>query len=235
MDTPGNAIGVAIDGTRVLVADSASGLAVVDITSPAAAKLLTQVSDGAFVRCVAAGGGIAYAGTDAGTIISVDTATGAILERFTIPNAGSIQDVVVNGNYLFALTAGKLFVLPLDQGSLSVAASVACPGSVGAGGRRLRVFVGGGLAYTTHTQGYNVFDVSDPENPKSLQVNNTTQFGWRHMVPNGSGLGIAAAAPNSTDDGQHPIQIYRLGADGLGTTFVTRHSHAGGGQRRFPL
>ena len=224
----GSVQGVALDGSYLIAACGAAGVALINISSTATPILESQVTDGATVRAVAGRGGIVYAGADLGFVNVIDPVNGTIMERFQIPGAGAIQDLAVDGNHLFALTSGKLFVLPLDEGNLSVVAAVNCPGSVGAGGRRLRLFVGGGLAYTTHTQGYNVFNISDPENPASLLVNNTTQFGWRHMVPNGSGLGLAAAAPNSTDDGSHPIQIYRLGANGLGTTFVTTIPTPGG-------
>ncbi len=58
-----------------------------------------------------------------------------------------------------------------------------------------RLFVGGGIAYTVHGKGYNTLDVTNPAKPVLLATANTTQFGWRQIVANGSGLGLAAGGP----------------------------------------
>jgi hypothetical protein len=81
---------------------------------------------------------------------------------------------------------------------------------VGAGGRRLRLFVGGGVAYALHTAGYNTFSLANPTAPVLITAGRTPQFGWRHLVANGSGLGFAATGPNSTEDGPHDVSLYDL-------------------------
>ena len=93
-------------------------------------------------------------------------------------------------------------------------------GTVGAAQRRLRVFVGGGKAYCSFTQGYSVFDVSNPDSPTLLRQVTTTQIGWKQMVANGSGLGIAAVDRVSTDDGQHDISLYNLEPNGTNSQFL---------------
>ncbi len=227
VDTPGNARGVALilrpnpqDELRVAVADGPAGLAVVDLELPANARLSRQVNVGGNVNAVAVLGGLAFAGTDRGVINTVDLATGNILERFQLPNTPNIQDLVVRRNTLFVLTTDRLFAVPLDEGEMRVSSNVASPGGVGAGGRRLRLFVGEGRAYASHTSGFNVFDVTDREQLRTLRNQNTNARGWKQMVPNGSGLGLAAVDANSTDDGPHDVSLYRLGPDGLGLDFL---------------
>ena len=62
--------------------------------------------------------------------------------------------------------------------------------------------------YATHTSGYNTFDVSNPDDLQLLMAGATGQFGWKHIVANGSGVGLAAVDPNSTDDGAHDVFRY---------------------------
>jgi hypothetical protein len=227
VDTPGVARGVALvtrpnarDALRVVVADGPAGLAVVDLELPANARITQQVNLGGTVNAVAALGGVGFAGTDRGTIAAVDLATGNVLERFQIPGNPNLQDLVIWRQTLFALSTDRLFALPLDEGELRVSSQVNSPGGVGAGGRRLRLFVAEGRAYASHTSGFNVFDVSDRESLRTLRNQNTAARGWKQMVPNGTGLGMAAVDANSTDDGPHDVSLYRLGADGLGLDFL---------------
>jgi hypothetical protein len=109
----------------------------------------------------------------------------------------------------------------LIEGELTIAGSANCPGGLGAGGRRLRLFLGGGLAYATFTSGYNIFDLTDPNQPALLRTVNTTQFGWKQIVSNGSGIGLAAVSPNSTDDGPHDVSRYNLNPNGTNSQFQT--------------
>ncbi|MCZ7635210.1 MAG: hypothetical protein M5U12_03630 [Verrucomicrobia bacterium] len=228
VDTPGSARSLALiarpnaqDALRVAVADGPGGLVVIDLGLPANARITQQVRLTANAVAVAALGGVGYVGLANGEVNAVDLNSGVILERLRLPNNPNIQDVAISRNTLFVLGVGRLFALPLDEGELRVSSSVDSPGGIGAGQRRLRLFVADGLAYASHTAGFNVLDVSDRENLRSLRVNNTSSFGWKQMVPNGSGLGIACVSPNSTDDGPHHVSLYNLGNDGLGSTFLT--------------
>src|SRR6185295_11627292 len=49
-----------------------------------------------------------------------------------------------------------------------------------------------------------------------------SQFGWRQIVPNGSGLGLAAVGPNSTDDGPHDVSLYDLSDPTQTERFLTQ-------------
>src|SRR6185503_935778 len=58
-----------------------------------------------------------------------------------------------------------------------------------------------------------------------IAAGTTAQFGWRQLVPNGSGLGVAAVGPNATNDGPHDVSLYDVGdptkTDEFVTTFET--------------
>ncbi|MHB1308033.1 MAG: Ig-like domain-containing protein [Limisphaerales bacterium] len=221
VDTAGQAVSVALEGDYVAVGDREGGVAVIDLSTRTRPRLIHQVNVGGSVNAVAVAGGLAYAGLVNGTIAVVDLRTGAVLERLRLPGNPQLQDLAIERETLFALAVGRLFAIPLDEGELQVSGTVDSPGSIGAGQQRLRLFVAGTRAYATHTSGYNVFDVSDRTRLTSLLTNNTQQFGWKQIVENGSGLGVAMVAPNSTPDGPHHLSLYALGADGLGTGFLT--------------
>ena len=219
VDTPGNAQRVSCSGNLIAVADGSAGLAVVDVADPPSAFIRHQVNLGGSAQAVVVAGGIAYVGLNSGQIVVVDMASGTIIERITV--SGNIQDLAIGGVTLYALTTGTLYALPLDDGELRIAASVNSPGSLGAGQRRWRLFVGGGLAYATHTSGFNIFNLENPLLPVHIRNNTTGEFGWKQIVSNGSGLGVAAVGPNSTDDGPHDVSLYNLGPAGTNGQLLT--------------
>jgi len=219
LDTPGSARSVACAGSLVAVADGSAGLAIIDISVPASALIRHQLNLGSSANAVAAAGGIGYVGLANGQIVSVDLASGTVLERIQAGQE-SFQDLTVAGDVLYALALGRLYFLPLDGAELRVISSVAVDGTLGAGNRRLRVFAGGGRAYCTFAQGYSVFDVSDSINPTLLLRNITTQIGWKQIVANGSGLGLATVDRVSTDDGTHDVSLYNLQPNGTNTQFL---------------
>jgi hypothetical protein len=224
VDTPGNAMAVACSGNLVAVADDTAGLAIVDVTDPPASRIRFQLNLGSAVRAVTAAGGTAYAGLASGHVVSVDMVSGTVLERIAVGTA--IQDLIVGGDTLYALTVGTLHALPLDGTTLHVSGTASSPGAV-ASGRRLRLFIGSGLAYATHTRGYNTFRLTDPTHPVLIQSLNTSQFGWKQIVANGSGLAVAAADPVASDDSLHDIWLYNIGPSGTNTQFITSFSTPG--------
>ncbi len=224
VDTPGLAVAVATSGKHVAVADYLSGLAIVDITNPVAIRISHQLSLGAAVQSVTVSGPVAYAGTTSGQVVAVDLASGMILARGSLPTNAVVQDLTVWRDTLYALQVGRLTAL--NPESLATTGSLTLSGQMGAGQRRWRLSAGDGTLYATHTQGFNIVDIlGNPNAPTLIQNYSTLQFGWKQIVPNGSGLGIAAASPNSTNDGPHEIDLYSLGSDqrtpAFGTTFAT--------------
>ena len=224
VDTPGTAVAVASTGNFVAVADYQSGLAIIDLSDPAAIHMSHQLPLGAAVQAVAVSGPVAYAGTTLGQIVAVDLASGIELARASLAGGAGVQDLAVWRDTLYALQVGKLTALDLE--TLVPSGSLNLSGGVGAGGRRLRLFAGDGTLYAAHTSGFNIVDtLANPNAPTLVQNFNTSQFGWKQIVANGSGLGIAATSPNSTNDGPHDIDLYTLGSNqrtpAFATTFVT--------------
>ncbi len=219
VQTPGSAVAVAASGNLIAAAVSGAGLSVIDISQLSSAHISQQVSLGSTAQAVATDGGIAYVGLASGEVVSVDMVSGAVLNRLKVN--GAIQDVAVGQETLYALVQGTLYVIDIHDGDMSLLGNVTANGSVGAGGRRLRLFVGGNRAYTSYLSGFNVFDLTDPQHPTFIRQNDTTARGWIQMISNGSGTGLATVGAASTDDGPHNVSVYDLGADKAGAVLIT--------------
>lgn len=211
--TPGPARAVAFGPGLLAVACSTSGLAIVDVLDPPAAAVLHRISFGAEVRCVATDGAVAFAGLANGTIAMVDMPSGLVLETRSVTTA-AIQDLVVGREVLYLAVSGLLYAVSLEGGEFGAVTATTSSGGVGAGGRRLRLSLGTDRLYFVHTQGVNVFSLADPFTPSPVRSTMTAQAGWKHIVPNGTGLALAAVDANSTNDGAHDVSVYRLPADG---------------------
>ncbi|CAM2068616.1 Ig-like domain-containing protein [Sulfidibacter corallicola] len=213
LDTPGKASAVHHSGGNVVaVADGEAGLAVVTMDDPPNAAIshtVTPAELGASPVAVVTSNGLAYVGTSLNVVAVVDMASGLVLRRLDLQN-GDIQDLTVVGDFLYVLREGNLHAINISGGGFDQTHVVASPGSVGAGGRRLRLSGGGGLLIASHTRGYNLFSLDDPATPVRIAGGNTAQAGWKHMLANGSGLGVAAVGTNSTDGGPHDLSLYDL-------------------------
>lgn len=230
VDTPGVAVGVACAGNYVAVADGEAGLAVVDISDPPAAAIVHQIPatglGGGNVQAVTALGLMAFVGTDAGWVSLVDLPTGAVVERIRL--AARIEDLVVDGDTLFAYTNNGLQTVAFAEGMVPMG-TAGSPGAVNSSHGRGRLFVGGGQARLVHNRGINVFDVSDPAAPVLVLngIENPPNFGWKQIALNGSGLLVGAASPNQGFDGPHNIRLYDTRVANAFPTFITEFATPG--------
>ncbi len=226
VNTPGSAHAVACFSSYIAVADGPGGLAVVDTSDPPASRILHQLRFNSNVNCVTSRGNFAFAGLDNGTIVMVDMITGAELGRRDIASA-RIQDLAERGGYLYALITGRLYTVEILNGDLQLLGNDPSPGSIGAGQVRQRLIIGDDFLWATHTSGFNVFDLSNFADPEPASENTTAARGWKQIVPNGTGLGVAALSPNSTADGNHDVSVYRTSGDWSDENFVTTYPTPG--------
>ncbi|HSH16723.1 MAG TPA: Ig-like domain-containing protein, partial [Verrucomicrobiae bacterium] len=218
-DTPGNAVGVSFQGGFAAVADGPAGLGVIDLNNPAEPLYLHQVPVGGTTLSVVADGRFAWTGTENGLVALVNLITGEIIAQQAL-GTERVMDLLLAADHLYAYTPGRLHVL--DPFALTVLHAVDAPGTIGLGGlgKRLRLAAGNGLLYTTHSTGFNVFSLANPALPVRLRQNETQQFGWKQLQPNGSGLGIAAVGLNSSTDGPHDIYLHSLEPGGTNSVFL---------------
>lgn len=228
VDTPGDARAVACFGTYVAVADGDAGLAIVDISDPAAARITYSVPMPSTAVAVATLGNFAFVGLSNGVVVVVDMFNGEQLDRATnISGWGAVQDVGILGSYLYVLQVNRLSVFEVLDGELEFRNWTSAPGGVGAGQRRLRLFLGKDFAFSTFVSGFNVFDLTDPAAPSRVEDFTNSQRGWKQIVSNGDGVGIAAVSANSTSDGDHHISYFDLGDDPTNAVFETEYPTPG--------
>jgi hypothetical protein len=216
VDTPGDARRVACSGTSLAVADGPAGVVMVDLADPPAARIKTYLPSVGEANAVTAAAGLAFVGTQSGQVVIVDLATGTELGRIGV--GGAVQDLQFGADRLYVLSNRRLLPFRWSAGDLVSAG----PGvTSGSGQAAHRLFVGGGFAYVTHTDGYRVFDLADPDAPVERTSASDTQIGWSQLVANGSGLGLAAAGPQANNNSQ--VQVYNLSDPARNDQFLTRH------------
>lgn len=210
VETPGIALGVHCSGDLVAVADNTAGLAIVDIADPPASRIIHQLPTtvlGGAAKSVVTGGGIAFVGLTSGDIAVVDLASGTLLERLDL-SGGAVQDVTLSGDHLYVMKNGSLIVVENSGGVLQQVASITTPAGINTANGRGRLFVGDTYAYVVNRRGYAVVDISNPDVPALANGNLTPLFGWKQIVTNGSGLGLAAVSPNQAFDGPHHVSLF---------------------------
>lgn len=202
--TPAPALRVACSDRFVPVAVGAAGLSIIDIGDPPAARITSQIPLDGSAQAVTAGGGVAYVGTDSGEVSMVDLATGIILDQTSVP--GSVQDLALNGDFLYALTTDTLFAISLADGQLTVAGTAKSPASFGT---NHRLSVGGGTAYAVQGGGVNTFSLANPASPTPIAVGTASGAnGWVQIARNGSGLGVAVLTATGNPAARHDISLY---------------------------
>ncbi len=206
VDTLGEALRVTCSLDTVAVADGSAGLAIVDISDPPAATIGHQIDLGDDVKAVAATAGIVYAGTADGSVTAVNLQDGAVIDSVNIGEP--VLDMQLGRDVLYVYAKADLYTVSL-LGGMAIIDNDNSSGTFANNEiRPLRLFVGDEIAYAVHRTGYNTFDLTDPANPVLIANGSTAQFGWRQIVDNGSGLGLATVGPNSTSDGPHHVSLY---------------------------
>ncbi|MBK9139826.1 MAG: Ig-like domain-containing protein [Verrucomicrobia bacterium] len=230
LQLPGQPRSVAGAGNRLLVGLGEQGVALVDLSTLPNLAAPGLRGFGAPVTAVAAGAGFGFVGLQSGRIVVVDPGTGTPLSEAS--TGGPVEDLLVVGTEVFALSLSQfgsglqVTRWQVNGINLSQMAAADYEGGRGAGGRRLRLGAAGDRLYATHTAGVAVFDLAGGS-LRSLPNHFDGQFGWKQIVPDGTGRGIAASDPNSTDDGAHDVQVFDLRPNGAGLRFDTQHPTPG--------
>ncbi len=228
LKTPGSIEAISIGGDSVAVADGDAGLSIVNIADPPNIQLTQQLALGGFVGAVVTDGQLVYAGLDQGVIAVVDLVSGLEIDRLQLQDVSRrIEDLRLYGSELYALQESTLSVLRFKEGQLEFLSGVASPGGRNNANGRMRLFVGGDVAYVTHRQGYNTVDVSDPLNPVVIRNTTLPQFGWKQVVLNGSGLAFVASSPNEAFDGPHHVALYNVADPTVTDAFITEFETPG--------
>lgn len=202
LDTPGSANQVACGDGIVAVADYGYGLTILDIATPSSASLLRSVKLAGTPYSVELLGRTAYVGMNNAKLWLVDVDTGSILGSYTHTTA--IRDLQISGNYLYVLGDNNVAAINLAVGPLHVANVVATDSG------NLQLFAGGSLLDIVRLDGYATYSLADPSLPVLIAPESTAQRGWRQIVENGNGLGLAIVSPNNALGVAHDLWLYDL-------------------------
>ena len=213
VDIQGDASRVALSEMFGVACAGPGGLAVIALSDPERAKVTGKYNFGSNSESVAMVGTVAYVGLANGQIAVVDLEAQIEVERIFV-STNSVSDVSLSGTVLYAVTTGKLHAIPLASDRLTVSGVAPFNGSP-AGGRRLRLFTGGGFAYVPTAIGVQIFSLADPERPVFVNISNVGQTSWTQIVANGSGLGLAAVGAGGFGD----ISLYGIGQNGVALDF----------------
>lgn len=212
LDTTGTARRVSVTGSTVAVADMEGGLAIIDASDPRSVFQRARVTVGGMALSVVASGPLAYVGTDLGDVVEVDLFAGQILRRLTL-GSGSVDDLALSGDYLYASHAGTLHAIPLLPPVLAVSGSL--PMATG------RLSAGRTLLHCARAGSLDLFNLADPAHPAAIWLrtpSNTpaiTQF-----LQTESGLGLAVSPSLASLAAPVGLHLYDIGANGRDLNFL---------------
>src|SRR5688500_10114434 len=101
-------------------------LAIADVVDVPAARMRYELAPAALggpAAPVATAGGHGCGGLSTGLVTAIDLETGTVLERLDVKDA--VQDLAVDGDSLYVLTANRLGTVSLTGATLSVTGWVA--------------------------------------------------------------------------------------------------------------
>src|SRR5262249_6775387 len=148
---------VAVSGNFVTAAQGSQGVALIDVSDPANARDVRDITVGGPVRAVASADGLAYAGSASGLIAVVDLPSGFVLDR--VQSGSSVHDLAISGEVLFVALDSDLRSYQLVGGHLKQLSDARLAfGAEGLTGRR-RISVGTTFAQISNAFGFEVFDI----------------------------------------------------------------------------
>jgi hypothetical protein len=179
LDTPGEAIDVAVGGSLAVIADDPD-IAVADVSDPQSPSLLAVLPDLSGARAVALADTVAYVAAGMFGLLAVDVSdpsSPVILASVRTPYYTS--DVALSGHYAYVTDrAYGLFVVDIaDPRAPRIVGSLDTPGNA------MSVAVEGALAFIADDTSVRVVNISVPTSPVF----------WGSTGTPGSARGIAAA------------------------------------------
>src|SRR5262249_33344242 len=137
--TPADAVRVAGAGNFIAaVLAGNGGLSVIDISTPANARIIHQVPL-AGALAVTADAGTAYVELSSGLIVAIDLASGRQVDQVFLTRT-SQGDLALAGDYLYAVTDNQLYAISMVKGAFTLAGSTNSPRNQRS---NERVFAGG--------------------------------------------------------------------------------------------
>lgn len=231
INTPGEALGVACDDGFVAVACGEGGLVLIRMGEPAdESSVLWTARFSSPVFSVEVVAGVALAGLENGMIVGFDLETGQEIGRLRAPGFGPVYDLAFGNGFLHAVSGSSASVLQLfgEDSFASVVAQV--PHVQPAGMSKPfwpTFFIGTDIVYLTRFDRFQTYVQSESGTLTALTEEVSARTGWSELVPNGTGLGLAAVGLVPRDDLTHHIDLYDLSDPALNNAFLERIETSG--------
>jgi len=159
------ALGVAVWGDRLLVADGLSGVALVDISDPTAPAIESHFDTKGTARRVLVRDDLAYVGDVGGGVTVYDPEAGKKIGTWK-PHGSAVDLAFGEGDRLLVANLEDLCILDAsDPAELHLVATEVLPGEGGRAGRVIAVRATAGLALAAEWSGLWTFDYSTVASP----------------------------------------------------------------------
>ncbi|MFG0257440.1 MAG: hypothetical protein ACF8GE_06020 [Phycisphaerales bacterium JB043] len=165
-DTPGAANDITIDGTTAYIADGDKGFHLVDITIPTSPSLLGSKDTAGFPLNIEVVGTDIFVADGVFGLASFDTSNPLAMTNYTFFDPGGVtRDVAVKGDYAYFVTAnvrGELHIVDVSDPDSFVFIDTI---QFDVDDDPWKLDIQGDTLYATfQTEGFMVFDISDPLN-----------------------------------------------------------------------
>jgi hypothetical protein len=173
-NTTGNASGVFVSGKYAYVADTASGLHIIDISNPTAPILIGTYDTAGNAYNVFVSGKYAYVADDTAGLQIIDVSNPfAPFLVSTYNTTGNANGVYVSGKYAYvADSASGLQIIDISN-----PAAPSLTGTYNTSGSAFSVYTAGKYAYVgDFTAGLQIIDISNPVSPALIGTYNTPNF-----------------------------------------------------------
>ena len=207
------AVGVGADAA--LIAESEAGFRCVSLDASLNVTSATLLPVPGRAISAVASGGIGYGGTSGGAIWELDLASGGLLRQLDT-GAGEIEDLVVQGDWLFARKPDRLLAVQLSGPAMTVAGQLVLSTGRTPSRTRLRIAPAEGAVFCTMETGLQIVNTTALPSLSLKGTVNGPLFNWRHFIPNGA-TGVLAGLPLATG----VASLFSIPASGTTANFLT--------------
>jgi len=219
--TPSLSSSVSLGANAALVAEADAGFRCVSLDEQLNVTFQSLVPVPGRAVSAVASGGIGYGGTSNGSILELDLVSGGVLRQLET-GVGDVEDLAVQGDWLFARKPDRLLAIPLNTSALSVAGQLTLSTGRTPSLNRLRIAVADGRVFCTRGNGCQI--VNTTSLPTLSLAGTVTGPGddWRHFVPNNNvGLLAGKVATGGLLQFPRPASLFTIPPAGNSASFAT--------------
>ena len=198
---------VAFDGRWAAVAMGAPGVALVNLSDPTAATVSAHVETGPGATCAAILGSHVLVGREDGGLTVIDVWSATIRQELDFRQNRPVLDLAISGEHAYALDNRNLHTLTITGNRLEFVHSQ----NPRAQFPVRSLFAELDQLFVVHLAGFDRYDLSDPARPRLTDPGSTGRRGFKNLVTDGAGLGVAAVGDDSVlGSGAHEVGIFDL-------------------------